>query len=106
MERSQASMALFKMQTKTNNQNTMKTKHKTLLEQVKSIPIKERGRPVRVLPDPDVAIAWLKGEIRGAQIGKALYPNNPGWSNSTNIYSFINRSVMAAYEQGKIKIVG
>lgn len=84
----------------------MRTKKKTLLDTVKSIPIKERGRPIKTSPDPDVAVAWLKGEVRASQIGKALYPENPKtWSNSTNIYSFINRSVMAAYEQGRIRIV-
>lgn len=84
----------------------MKPNTKTLLERVKSVPIQTRGRPIKISPDPDVAIAWLKGDIRSSQIGKALYPGNPKtWSNSTNIYSFINRSVLEAYNQGRIKIV-
>lgn len=98
-------MALFKLQTKTNNQTKMK-KAKTLLEQVIAVPITRAGRHTVVAPDTTVAIAWLKGEVRPAQIAKALWSNtSPTVTNTTNVYSFLNRSILLAYEQGKIRVV-
>lgn len=81
-------------------------KAKTLLETIVAVPSRGPGRTTKVEPDPDVAIAWLKGEIKQCQIIKAIWPDAvPPSSNTTNAYSFINRSIRLAFTQGKIRIV-
>lgn len=77
----------------------MKKTKPTLLEKIASIPA------FTVEPDPDVAIAWIKGEIKQSQIIKGIWGANSISSNTTNAYSFINRSILKAYQEGRIKIV-
>lgn len=77
------------------------TKNKTLLDQVKSVPINERNSTT----DPDIAVAWLKGEVRQSQISKTIWPDKMLGSTATLVYCFLNRSIREAYRQGKIKIV-
>lgn len=81
------------------------TKNKTLLDRVKDAPVLERGRPGSVRADPDVAIAWLKGEIRFVQISRALWPEKTDANTATQVYTFLNQSLREAYRQGRIKIV-
>lgn len=80
------------------------TKNKTLLEQIQANPFYKARTSNKVI-DTDVAIAWLKSEIMGAQIAKTLWPSMKQSSTTTLVYCFLNRSIREAYRQGKIKIV-
>lgn len=83
---------------------TKQTKNKTLLEQIQATPFYKSNRSTKIT-DPDVAIAWLKGEVMGAQIAKTLWPDKqPLSSSATKVYCFLNRSLREAYRQGKIKM--
>ena len=47
--------------------------------------------------EQDVALAWLRGDINGAQVRTAL-----GHKGPTGYYSFLNRCLRAAYTEGRL----
>ena len=47
--------------------------------------------------EQDVALAWLRGDINGAQVRTVL-----GHKGQTGYYSFLNRCLRAAYTEGRL----
>lgn len=70
---------------------------KTLLEKAKEVKLRYRTRTDYSKEEIELAIAWMKDEIRVGQVGKVL------GKGSTAIGYRLAMLIRAAYRQGKIK---
>lgn len=72
----------------------------SLLSKAQQVQIKSRNKIELSDEDVELAIAWLKGEVRYVQVCRA-YDKKKG---SATIYSMLARSLREAYYKGIIQI--
>ena len=72
----------------------------TLLETAKQVKLSERSNSPYGQEEAELAVAWLRGEIRGIQVSKALDVKT---SSRGSVYCFLACALKAAYQKGLIR---